>query len=225
MRAHLRAVASPGVCLLLTGCANRGVASGPSAPQGAGTWLLVWAAAGLAVAVVAALIMRVHVPASGGARIATTVLAFHAGAVLVGGALLIGLAVRSGPLANAKAAGTPASGTSLIRVSVTDGDPRFFTLMLGVVVLLSASLALALTMAARFAHDGHVIERTVACAVLGLELVLATYGLALVFWGHREWPYVVAALHVPVLTIAIATCWPRSSGPPDSETRYNGIHG
>ena len=182
-------------------------------------------AAGLAIVVLGALLVQVQVPSPGGDPLAATVLAVHAGAALVGGAVLAGLAVRSGPLADAKAAGTPAAATSLLRVSVTDGDPRFFTLMLVVVVLLGASLALSLTMAARFARGNDPFERFVACAVLGLELTAATYAVARVFQGQHIWPYVLAAIHLPILTVAIATCWPRRSGSPDPETRYNGRHG
>lgn len=221
MRPPLRTAAGLSGGLLLAGCANRGVASGPATEPGTGTWVLVSVAVALAIVVLGALLARLHTPAAGGDLLASTVLALHAGAALVGGALLAGLAVRSGPLANAKAAGTPVSEVSLLRVSVTDGDPRFFTLMVVLVVLLGASLTLLLTVAARNARNPDPVGRVVACAVLALELPVAAYGLARVFLGHHEWPYVLAALHVPVLTIAIATCWPRPWGSPAPETRYN----
>lgn len=224
MRPPLRLAAAAG-CLLLAGCVNRGVASGPSTPPGTGTWVLVAVAVALPIAVIGGLLAQLHTPSAGGASLAATVLALHAGAVVVGGAVLAGLALRSGPLADAKAAGTPASEVSLLRVSVTDGDPRFFTLMVAVVVLLAASLTLLLTVAARCARSRDPIERFVACAVLALELPVAMYGLARIFLGHHEWPYLLAAIHVPVLTVAIATCWPRSSGSPAPETRYNGHRG
>jgi len=215
-----RAIAlATGPLLLATGCAHRGTAAGPTTPPGAGTWVLVWVAAALAATVLGALLAQVRFPIVGGAPLATGVLALHAGATVVGGSVLAGLAVRSWPLADAKAAGTPASGTTLLRVSVTDGDPRFFTLMLVVVLAVGGSLTLLLTVAARFANGDDRAERVAACAVLALELGAAAYAVARVVQGQRTWPYVLAAAHLPVLAVALATCWPHRSRAMDPDPR------
>jgi hypothetical protein len=203
-------LALAGGLLLAAGCADRGVASGPASPPGAGTWVLVWTAAALAVLVLAALIGGVG---RGRWTVAVAVLALQAAAVLVGGAVLAGLAIASWPLANAKAAGTPSSVESLVRISVTDGDPRYFSLMLLVVVVLGPLLVALLAITARFARHTDPIERAAATSVLLLELVPALYGLARIVQGHRSTPAVLAALHLPILVVAIVTAWPRHADP------------
>ena len=201
-----------GLALLLfgaagvAGCADREVAAGPESTPGTGTWVAVWVAAGLATVVLGLLLAR----GPGGARLAAVLLTVQAGASVVVTAVLAGLAIRSWPLADAKAAGEVASGTSLLNVSVIDGDPRFYSLMLLAVVVLGSLLALLLTMAARFARRDDVAERWTAAVVLGFELLATGYAIAVIRHGERPWPYVVVAAHLPLVLAALVTCIPRA---------------
>lgn len=216
MRRRPRSLAALVGLVLLAGCAERGVASAPDSPPGLGTWALVWVAAGLAVVVLAALIGGVG---HGRWSLAVGVLSVQSAAVIVGGAGLAGLAIATWPLADAKAAGTPTSATSLVRISVTDGDPRFYTLMLIVVVVLGPLLALLLGIAARFAGGDDPLERAVASIVLILELVPATYGLVRLVQGHPTGIAVLGALHLPILVIAIRAAWPAQPLAPNEVLR------
>lgn len=194
-----------GIPLLSAGCAERGVASRPDSPPGVGTWVLVWVAVALAVVVLAAFIGGVG---RGRWTAAVGVLSVHAASVVVGGAVLAGLAIATWPLADAKEEGTLELATSLLRISVTDGDPRSYTLMLGVVVVLGPLLALLLAIGARFASGADPIERGAASAILILELVPATYGLVRLVQGHPTGIAVLAAAHLPILVVAIRSAWP-----------------
>lgn len=212
-RPHALAVLA-GVASLSAGCAERGVASQPASSPGLGTGVLVWVAVGLAVTVLAALIGGVG---RGRWSVAVGVLSIHAASVVVGSAVLAGLAIATWPLADAKAAGTPGIATSLVRISVTDGDPRYYTLMLGVVVVLGPLLALLLAICARFAGDADPIERGAASAVLLLEVVPATYGLVRIVQGHPTGFAILAAAHLPILVLAIRAAWPhRAVDPPEA---------
>lgn len=212
MQRHPRSLVVLGaIPLLSAGCAERGVASRPDAPPGAGTWVLVGVAVGLAVVVLATLIGGVG---RGRWTAAVGVLSFQAASVVVGGAVLAGLAIASWPLADAKASGTLEVATSLVRISVTDGDPRYYTLMLGVVAVLGPLLALLLGITARFAGGADPIERAAASTVLLLELVPATYGLLRLVQGHPTALAMLGAAHLPILALAIRSAWPRRSVAP-----------
>lgn len=213
-----------GGLIVLGGCASRGVASGPADAPGTATWIVVWLAVALAAGTIGALLTRVENPPRGGARLAWAALATSAGTALVGSAVLAGVAIRSSTLADAAARGEPLEGTSLLRLSVIDGDVRFYSLMLLLVGFLGGGLVLLLTLAARFARGADPVERWIASAVLMVELGASAYALARVVDGERAWPYLVAAIHLPLLALALAACWPRRSQHPRPQDRVQPVH-
>lgn len=197
--------------LLSAGCADRGLASAPTSSPGAGTWTAVGVAATAAALVVGALFV---LPAgrSGGATFATGLLAVQAGALVVGGAVLVGAAVRSEHLVTRPAGAEQAA--SLLRLTGLDGgDTGFFRLLAVLTLVLGGLVVLVLVLAARFAAAADPLERALACAVLALEAGLSGFALVLVVLGDRSLPVVLAAAALPVFVAAAITCWPRSTTP------------
>lgn len=214
--------AGAAVLLLTTGCADRGLASGPTSSPGAGTWTVVWLAAAAAALVVAGLVL---LPAwrTGGAAFAAGLLAAQAGAVVVGGAVLFGAAVRSEQLITRPPDSEQAA--SLLRLTGLDGgDAGFFRALAVLTVTLGGLLLVVLVLAARFAADRDRLERMLAAAVLGLEAVASGAAIVLVGLGHRSLPFLAGAAALPVLVLAAITCWPRASARSPS-VRYNEGHG
>lgn len=201
-----RAVAVGGA-LLLGGCADRGLATGPPAGTGAATWAAVTVAAVAAAVVVAALIV---LPAMrpGGSVIGSWVLGLQAAGVAVAGAIVIGAAIRSEQLLHRPPDAEEAA--SLLRLSSLDGrDSGFFTLIVLVTLVVGGLLVALLTLAARFAADADPVERTFACGLLVLE-VAASVGCAIVVGlGFRHLGFVLPATSLPVLVIAAVAAWPR----------------
>jgi hypothetical protein len=220
---HRRSGTAVAALLTLTaGCADRGLASGPSSSPGAGTWVVVGIAATAAAMVVAALVL---IPAwrPGGAAFAAGLLAAQAGAVLVGGAVLLGATVRSEQLITRPADTEQAA--SLLRLTGLDGgDAGFFRVLAVLTVVLGGLLLVVLMLATRFAADGDHLERMLAAAVLGLEALGSGVAIVLVGLGHRSLPFAAGAASLPVLVVAMVTCWPRGSAE-SSRVRYNDGHG
>ena len=79
--------------LLVSGCAQRGVVSGPPSDTGAGTWWAVGVAIAAAILVLAALIV---LPAwrEGGSVLAAGLLGLQAAGAAVGAAILLGAAYQ-----------------------------------------------------------------------------------------------------------------------------------
>jgi len=194
--------------VLVAGCAERGVTSGPPAGTGAGTWAAVALASTLAAVVLAALYL---LPArrGGGATFAAAVLALQAGAATVGGAVIIGAALRSGQLVDRPADAEQAA--SLVRLTGLDGrDVGFFRLAAGLTFVLGALLVVILVLAARFAADRDPLERVLASGVLAIEVVASlAAAVVVVVIGDDGLPFLLPALAFPVLVIALVTCWPR----------------
>lgn len=202
------------VLLVLGGCADRGLASGPSDSPTTGTWIIVTLAAAAAAGVLAALIV---LPAlrPGGSVFASGVLALQAGGVVVAGAVVVGAAVRSDQLLGRPADAEQAA--SLLRLSGLDGgDSGFFNLVVVVTVVLGGLLVTALVLAARFAADADPLERVLAAGLLALEAVASVVCGVLVALGFRHAGFVLPALALPVLLLATAAAWPRdgSAEPP-----------
>jgi len=215
-----RGVALAGL-VLASGCAQRGLASGPSTGQGAGTWVAVALAAAAAALVLSALVV---VPAwrPGGSGFAAGLLALQAGATVVGGAVLVGSAIRSGQLADRPAEAEQA--VSLIRLTGIDGDADFFRTMAVLALVLGLLLVAVLVLAARFAAGADPVERTLACCLLAVEALLAGVAVVLGLLGHRSLPFALTAATLPVLVLAIVKCWPHREAD-ERQLGYNGGHG
>jgi hypothetical protein len=171
-------------------------------------WVLVAAAGTLASAVVGVILTRPAWNARHGApRFVTALLGLHAGAVVVGGAVLAGAAVQSwqrhgdDPVEHA-------ASSALIDVGSLDGDQRLYALLLLFVVAVIVTAAALLTVAARSSTLPDPGSRAIACGVLGLEVGLCGYALARVFAGSRGAIYIIGVAHLPLVIAAMVTAWP-----------------
>jgi len=204
-RPHLLAAAA--TLFLTAGCAERGVVSGPPPDTGAGTWAAVIIAAVAATVVLAALLV---LPGrrGGGSRLAAAVLGLQAAGVAVSGAILIGAAVRSEQLLGRPADAEQAA--SLLHLTGLDGrDVGFFRLVAGVTFVLGVLLVVVLALAARFAADADVVERTLASCVLGTEVVASiTAGVLMVIFDDHSLPFLLPVAALPILVLALVRCWP-----------------
>lgn len=190
----------------LSGCAERELVTAPRSTPTTGTWVLVWTAGALAAVVIGALLTLPAWRQPGGARLAVALLTLQSGAVVVAGSVLAGGAVRCWQLVDRPDDAPPA--VALLRLSHVEGDTGFFALMVLVVVVVSALVTTMLALAARLASSTDTLERSVACVVLGLELGVALVGTTLLLLGAHGWPYLGAALALPLIAAAFATCWP-----------------
>jgi hypothetical protein len=215
-------LALPAAVLLCAGCAERGLVSGPPSPPGTGTWALVAVAASAAAIVLAALVV---VPAwrPGGSAFAAGLLGLQAGAAVVGGAVLVGAALRGGDLVDR--ADDAEQAASLVQLSGLDGgDTGFFRLVAVLTVVLGILLVAVLVLAARFAADVDPVERTLACCVLGMEGLISGLAVVLGLLGHRSLPFALTAAALPAIVLAIVKCWPHREAE-ELELGYNGQHG
>jgi hypothetical protein len=208
--------------LLVGGCAERGVASGPTSSHGPGTWAAV-AVAATAAALVWAVLLVAPAGRRGGSGFAAGILAVQAGAAIVGGAVLTGTAVRSAQLVTQPAGAERA--TSLVQLSGLDGgDVDFFRLMAVLTVLLGGLLVVVLTLAAQYAAGVDPVRRTLACCVLAVEALISALAVVLGLLGHHSWPFAVTAAALPALVLAIVKCWPHREAD-EGQLGYNGGHG
>lgn len=193
----------------LSGCAERRLVTKPATPPTTGTWIAVWIA-GAVIAVVAGGLLTLPVwRERGGSRVATAVLALQAGALAVAGAVLTGVAVRGWQLIERPESAAPAG--ALLRLSRLDGDTAYLALMVLFVVVVTALLVTLSALAARFAASTDVLERSIACAVLAVEVAGAAYATARLLRGAHGWPYLGSALALPVFFVAFLTAWPRGT--------------
>jgi hypothetical protein len=171
-------------------------------------WVLVAVAGTLAAAILGVLLTR---PAwagrRGGSRFVTALLGLHAGAVVVGGAVLASAAVQSWQRHGDDPAEHAAS-SALIDVGAVDGDQRLYALLLLFVVAVVITAAALLTIAARSSVDPDPSSRAMACAVLGLEIGLCGFALARVLAGSRGAVYLIGVAHLPFLMTALVLAWP-----------------
>lgn len=210
-----RAAQLAGIAISVGGCAQRNLVSAPASSPGTGTWVAVWLAAALATVVMGVLVTYPAWERRGGARVAVTLLTLQAGAAVVGGSVLFGLAVRSWQLVDAPADAPLAQ--SLVRISRIDGDADFFALIVLLVVALSGLVALVTSLAARMAASDDATERWAAAIVLGLEIGGAGAACGALLLGvDGGAALVIAALHLPITAVAFATCLPRENPTPAS---------
>jgi hypothetical protein len=207
MRRAAAWVVGAAVVVGTSGCAERRLVTQPETPPTGTTWAVVAVAGALAALVTGALLTLPAWRARTGARLAVAVLSAYAGGVLVGGAVLLGTAVRSWQLLDhpVEAAAEPA----LLRLSAIDGgDTGFFALMALVVVVLTALTALLLTLAARWAATDRLLGRSIASAVLALLTLVGVASVGMVVLGSTAWPYVLLAAGTPVTAAALRDAWP-----------------
>jgi hypothetical protein len=198
--------------LLASGCAERQLVTQPSNPPGTGSWAAVAIAGGLAAVVVGLLLTLPAWRQRGGARLAVVVLTAQTGAVVVLATVLTGVAVRSWQLIDRPADAAPA--TALVRLSRVDGDTAFFALMVLLTVVLAGLLATLTALAARFAAGTDPLQRSIASALLAVEIGGCGYAIVCLLLGAHGWPYVAGALATPFVALALVACWPRRTADP-----------
>ena len=197
--------------LVVAGCAERGVVSGPQGDTTTATTLVVVLAVALLVAVVATLLLA-GTRWRHGARLAAVVLAVQAAAVWLGSAVLAGVAWRGDQLLDRPADAEQAA--SLLALSGLDGrEPAFFVLMAATVTVLGGLTVAVLGLSARMATGTEAPERAVATAVLAAQTAASTVALGLVATGDRGRVIVVGAALLPLLVAATWSAWPRSLSP------------
>ena len=202
----------------LGGCADRGLASGPSETPGIGTWVAVTVATVAAVVVLAALVV---VPAirPGGSVLGSWVLGLQAGGVAVASAIIIGAAVRSEQLLDRAADAEQAA--SLLRLTALDGrDSGFFTLIVLLTLVVGGLLIALLVLAARFAADTDPLERTLAAGLLAIEVLGSLAAWVLLAFGFRHAGFVLPAFALPILVAATVAALPRTTVPEPIEPSY-----
>jgi hypothetical protein len=212
--------------LVSGGCATRDLSSGPTTEPAAGTWLAVGVAALLAAGVLGVLLVRPDRRAAGhGSRLAVAVLTLHDGGLAVGSAVLVGLAVRSGQLADRPPDAEMA--VSLVRVGSIDGDGDLFALLVVALVVIGTLLTALVALAGRFSTGDDPVERWIATGVLVLELGVTAYAATLVVLGDGAVGWLVVALQLPIVVGALVAGWPTRSMRRASEagSGYNGPHG
>lgn len=213
MRARLRTermvvlLGLPALAALTGGCAERGLITRTGSAPSTVTWTAVWVAGALAATVIGVLLTLPAWRARGGARLAVAVLAVQAGAVAVGGVVLAAVGVRSWLLIGEPVNAKP--DIALLRLSRVDGDTAFLAIMVVVVLTLSALLVTLMAATAQLAASTDPLERSLASALLAIELGASGYGIARLVLGAHGLPYLGTALAFPVLAAAFATCWPR----------------
>jgi hypothetical protein len=205
-RACVLALVAVGV-LLTAGCAQRGVTSEPPPGTGGGTWAAVIVAAVAATVVLAALIVLPD-RRRGGSLVASAVLGLQAAGVAVGGAILVGAAIRSEQLLGRPPDAEQAA--SLLHLTGLDGrDVGFFRLVAGLTIVLGVLLVAVLALAARCAADTDTVERTLASCILATEVVASiTVGVLMIVFDDHSLPYLLPAASLPILVFALVRCWP-----------------
>jgi len=202
--------------LFAGGCADRGLASGPTTAPGSGTWVVV-GVAGAAVAIVLAALVILPARRPGGSDLAAWVLAVQAGAAVIGGAVIVGAALRTGSLLTQPDRTEQAA--SLLRLSGLDGGNQgFFRLMAATTIVLGSLLVSVLVLSARGAAGTDPLERALATAVLAVEGLASAGAVAWVLLGAPPVPITIGAATLPILVASTVAARPRQEG-------YNGTHG
>ena len=187
-------------------CAERQLVTQPQSSPSASTWLAVGVAAGLAALVLGVLLALPAWRARTGARLAVAVLSAHAGAVVLGGAVLVGVAVRSWQLIDRPPGAPPEP--ALLRLSTVDGDTAFYAIIVLFVVTVTALVALLLVLGARMAAADDRVGRWIACTLLGALLLTGAAAAVMLSLGSRAWPYVLLAAASPLTATSLVKCWP-----------------
>ena len=171
-----------------------------------GDWVAVVAATVLAAIPIGVLLTWPVWRRGSGPRLVPALLALHTGAVVVVGSIGIAAAVRSWQLVDKDQKEEAAS--ALLDVSRVDGDQALYALLVLLLVAVTGLLAVLLSQAARFAAGTDPGDRTIACAVLGLEIGVAGLGIAQLVTGDATALTWLGIGHLPVLVAAMVACWP-----------------
>jgi hypothetical protein len=171
-----------------------------------GDWVAVTVAASMLAVVVGVLATLPVWTRRDGPRIVPALLTLQAGGVLVVGTIATGAAVRSWQLVDRPPGAHVAR--SLLTVSHIDGSGSLYALIVLALVAVAGLSATLLLLAARFAATSDPTERTIACAVLGVEIGLCGYGLAACIGGSRSLPALLSVLNLPLAMAAMVACWP-----------------
>ena len=178
-----------------------------------GDWVAVIAATVLAAIPIGVLLTWPVWRRGSGPRLVPALLTLHTGAVVVVGTIGIAAAVRSWQLVDEDPSEQAAG--ALLDVSRVDGDQALDALLVLLLVAVTGLLAVLLSQAARFAAGDDPGDRTIACAVLGLEIGVAGLGIAQLVTGQVTALTWLGVGHLPVLVAAMVACWPPSpAGPP-----------
>jgi hypothetical protein len=169
-------------------------------------WVAVVAASVLAAIPVGVLLTWPVWRHGSGRRLVPALLALHTGAVVVVGTIGIAAAVRSWQLVDRDQ--TEQAASVLLDVSPVDGDQALYALLVLLLVAVTGLLTVLLSQAARFAAGDDPGDRTIACAVLGLEIGVAGLGIAQLVAGEASALTWLAIGHLPVLIGAMVACWP-----------------
>jgi hypothetical protein len=175
-------------------------------PMTTGDWIAVVAAVVVASVPVGVLLTWSVWRRGSGPRLVPALLTLHAGAVVVVGTIGAAAAARSWQLVDPDRREEAAS--ALLDVSRIDGDQSLYALLVLLLVAVTGLLAVLLAQAARFAAGDDPGGRTIACAVLGLEIGVAGLGLAQVVTGETTALTWLGLGHLPVLIAAMVSCWP-----------------
>jgi hypothetical protein len=171
-----------------------------------GDWVAVTAAASVLAIVVGVLGTLPIWTRREGPRVVPALLTLQAGGVLVVGTIATTAAVRSWQLLDRPPGAHVAR--SLVTVSRIDGDGSLYALIVLTLVAVAVLSAALLLLAARFAATSDPTERTIACAVLGVEIGLCGYGLAACIGGSRSAPAFLSVANLPLAMAAMVVCWP-----------------
>jgi hypothetical protein len=171
-----------------------------------GSWLAVLVAGTLAAVVLGRLVALPRRDRPGRPGAVSLLLSVQAGAVVVLGTVVVAAAARSWQLIDRPA--QAAADTSLLAVSRIDGDGSMFALLVLFVVPAVVAAAALLLLASRLAASTDPADRSVACAVLAVEIALSGYGLAAAIGGSRSLPALLAVVHLPITMAALVACWP-----------------
>lgn len=189
------------------GCAERGLVARPSSHPGSATWVAVWAAGVLAAAVGGVLLTLPAWRAKRGARLATALFTAQSGGAALVGTVLGSVAIRTWQLLDRPADAAPAA--DLLRLSRVDGDTRYYAVMLTAVAVLTVLVVTLTSAAARLAASDDPLERTVACALLAIQIGGSGVAIVSLALGAHGLPFLVPALAFPLLVASFITCWPR----------------
>ena len=195
--------------LALSGCAERRLVAAPASPPSATTWTVVWAA-GIAAALVSGVLLTL--PAwriRSGARVAVMLLTVQTGAVAITGTVLGAVAVRSWQLIDGPVDAStprPRSSASAGSTATPRSSPSWCS---------SSRVGMVLTatiprwrLGSRPAPTRSSAGSPARCS--RCELGAAGYAAIRLVIGAHGWAYVGGTLALPLIGLALATCWPAS---------------
>jgi hypothetical protein len=180
----------------------------PHQATSTGAWTAVWVAGVLLSLVVGVLLTRPVWPPRGRARagVAVAVLSLQTGAVAVTGAVLTGVAVRSWQLLDRPPDAPPV--VALVRLSGVDGDTALLAALIVLLIVGTIHVPVLSALAARFAAGDDRWERSLASALLALEVGATGYAAGRLLLGARGWPFLGPTVALPLLAAAFVACWP-----------------